>query len=212
MDLMQPESSADSDDASAHSYATAADYQWKLQDSLRYWYSAAETKAQVVLTLNGVFLAFITGSILGNREAVARTVAIFGAETWIFIAGMSIGSAGSITCAVCSLMARRVRVKRTREVIDRYSVDPDRADTYVPEITVFFTDLAELRPDLYAERMLLINPQFVVRALASMHVEWSKAIRRKHQLVNGAFILTGVALGFFICVSVSYLVRVSLAA
>jgi hypothetical protein len=60
--------------------------------------------------------------------------------------------------------------------------------------------------------MLLINHQFVVRALASMNVEWSKAIRRKHRWVNRAFVLTGVALGFFICMSVSYLVRVSLTA
>jgi hypothetical protein len=212
MDLMQPESCANSNDASTHSYATAADHQWKLEDSLRYWYSAAETKAQVVLTLNGVFLAFITGSILANREAAARTIAIFGAETWVFIAGMSMGSAGSITCAVCCLLARGVRAKRTREVLYRYGVDPDRADTYVPEVAIFFADLAELRPDLYAERMLLINHQFVVRALASMNVEWSKAIRRKHRWVNRAFVLTGVALGFFICMSVSYLVRVSLTA
>jgi hypothetical protein len=61
MDLMQSGPPADSDDASVHSYAAAADHQWKLDDHLRYWYSAAETKAQVVLTLNGVFLAFLTG-------------------------------------------------------------------------------------------------------------------------------------------------------
>ena len=121
------------------------------------------------------------------------------------------GSAGSITCAVCCLIARGVQAKRTREVFDRYRVDPDKADTYVPEVTFFFADLAELRPDLYVERMLLINQLFVVRALASSHVEWSKAIRRKHRWVNRAFVLTGVALGFFICVGVSYLVRVRLA-
>jgi hypothetical protein len=106
----------------------------------------------------------------------------------------------------------RSSTKRIREVFDRYQVDPDRAETYAPEVTVFFADLAELRPDRYAERMLLTDPQFRIRALASAHVEWSKSIRRKHRWVNRAFVLTGVALGFFICVGVSYLVRVGLAA
>ena len=208
---MQPESSANSEDTSARSYATAIDYQWKLEDILRYWYSAAETKAQVVLTLNGIFITFVTGSILANREAVAQTVAIFGAETWTFMAGMSMGSAGSIACAVVCLMARGVQAKRTQELLNRYMVDPNRADAYVAEVATFFADLAELRPDLYADLMLSINSQFIVRALASTHVEWSKAIRRKHRWVNRAFILIGVALGFFICVSVSYLARASLA-
>jgi hypothetical protein len=53
--------------------------------------------------------------------------------------------------------SKGVRAKRTREVLYRYGVDPDRADTYVPEVAIFFADLAELRPDLYAEQMLLIN-------------------------------------------------------
>ena len=137
---------------------------------------------------------------------------IFGAETWTFMAGMSIGSVGSITCAVVCLMARGVQAKRTQELLNRYRVDPNRADTYVPEVATFFADLAELRPDLYADLMLSINPPFIVCALASTHIEWSKAIRRKHRWVNRAFILIGFALGFFICVSVSYLTRASLAA
>src|SRR5262245_32886463 len=172
MDLMQSESSANSDETSTHSYAAAIDHQWKLADTLRYWYSAAETKAQVVLTLNGIFITFATGSILVNREAVARTVTIFGAETWIFMAGMSIGSAGSLTCAVICLIARGVQSKRVHEMFNRYGVDLNKVDTYVPEVAIFFADLAELRPDLYADRMLSINPQFIVRALASTHVEW----------------------------------------
>lgn len=51
----------------------AVDYLRKLDESLRYWYSAADTKAQVALTLNGVFLAFLTGSVLTSGDKVAKT-------------------------------------------------------------------------------------------------------------------------------------------
>ena len=91
---MQTGSPADSGPPSPPSDGTPVEYLWKLEESLRYWYSAAETKAQVVVTLNGVFLAFVTGSILTNSDKAALTLTVFGPETWMFLAGMAAGSPG----------------------------------------------------------------------------------------------------------------------
>jgi hypothetical protein len=203
---------ADEPPSPSKSPETSVAYLRELEESLRYWYSAAETKAQVVLTLNGIFLAFLTGSMLTNRDKVTPTVAIFGPETWVFLAGMAAGLAGSILCAVACLMARGVWPRKVRKDLRDYRVDPDLADTYKPEVTVFFSHLAQLQPKHFVEQMRAIGPQFVVQALASDHIGWSKYILTKHRLVNGAFILTGIALGFFLCVGVSYLIRVGLAA
>jgi hypothetical protein len=98
-----------------------------------------------------------------------------------------------------------------REVLRRYGVKPDQANTYAPEVTVFFAFLAELKPNRFAERMLSIDQQFVVKALASDHIAWSRQILHKHRWVDRAFIFTGITLGFFICVAVSYMIRVGLA-
>jgi hypothetical protein len=189
---------------------TAVEYLWKLEDALRYWYSAAETKAQVALTLNGVFLAFFTGSILTDQEKAAKTVAAFGPETWMFLAGMAAGVVGSIFCSVWCLMARGVWSKEIRKALADYGVNPDQGDTYRPEVAVFFAHLAELHPEHFAKRMRAIGPQFVAQALAADHIEWSRHIRAKHRWVNWAFVLTGTALGFFLCVGVSYLIRLAL--
>jgi hypothetical protein len=56
---------------------------------LRYWYQSAEAKAQLALTVNGIFLTFLTTSVLARGSAVAQETAAFGVETWIFLAGMS---------------------------------------------------------------------------------------------------------------------------
>src|SRR4051812_48346973 len=186
---------------------TAVEYLWKLEESLRYWYSAAETKAQIALTLNGAFLAFFTGSILTNRSKVAETVAVFGVETWVFLAAMAAAVVGAIGCAVGCLMARGVWPRRIRQALTTHRVDPARGDTYQPEVAVAFAPLAELDPELFAARMRGIGPPFVVRALATDHIAWARNIRIKHRLVNWAFILTGAALGFFLGVGVSYLIR-----
>jgi hypothetical protein len=189
---------------------TAVEYLRKLEESLRYWYSAAEMKAQVALTRNGVFLAFLTGSVLTSGDKAATTVAVFGPETWAFVAGLAAGIAGAIFAAVRCLVARGCRSKDINKTFAHYDVDPERGDTYSPEVSVFFAYLAELRPEHFVKQMRAIGPQFVVQALATDHVLWSRYILAKHRWVNLAFSLTGVALGFFLCVGVSYLIRVSL--
>lgn len=209
---MRTERSPGGGRASPPDPAVAVEYLRKLEDSLRSWYQAADTKAQVALTLNGVFLGFVTGSILTNRGDVARTVTDFGPETWGLLAAMAAGLAGAIGCAVACLAARGVGRARARRKLARHGVDKHRADTYAPEVTVFFTHLAELQPDRFAERMRTIDQPFVIQALASDHVEWSVFIGRKHRWVNRAFILTGVTLALFLGVGVSYLVRVTLGA
>jgi hypothetical protein len=194
------------------SEAAGAKYLRELEESLRYWYSAAETKAQVVLTLNGVFLAFLSGSLLTNRERLKPTVGVFGPETWGLLAGMAAALVGSIVCAVACLMARGVWPWEVNKDLAAYEVRPDRPETYRPEVTVFFAHLAELRPEPFVKQMTKeVGPEFVVRALASDHILWSKYIRTKHRWVNGAFILTGMTLGFFVGVGVSYLIRVAFA-
>jgi hypothetical protein len=45
---------------------------------LRYWYQSAEVKAQLVLTVNGIFLTFLTTSVLASGTAVAQDTAAFG--------------------------------------------------------------------------------------------------------------------------------------
>jgi hypothetical protein len=149
---------------------------------------------------------------LTNRDEMAKTVTVFGPETWVFLAGMAVGVVGSIFCTVACLMARGVWPNRIRKALVDHMVDPSRGDTYMPEVALAFAHLAELKPELFAKQMRGIGPQFVVQALATDHIAWSRNIRTKHRLVNWAFILTGFALGFFLCTWVSYLIRVALAA
>jgi hypothetical protein len=208
---MQTGSSANGGDASPPDYGTAVAYLQELEGGLRYWYQAAEIKAQVVLAINGALVALLSGSLLGNRDDVARTVTVFGPETWVFLVGMTTAFALSIACAVICLVARGLQRKRVGEEFDRYGVDPSDAATYAPEVTAFFFYLAALESAPFTERMRTVDQAFVLRALSSNPVRFARNILRKHRWVNRAFVLTGVGLGFFLCLGVSYLIRVVLA-
>ena len=59
-------------------------------------------------------------------------------------------------------------------MLGRYRVDPERDETYAPELTAFFYFLSALKPDRLSERMLTADQDFIVRALASDIVEFSR--------------------------------------
>ena len=204
---MSTGSSASGDKASSPDYGLALEYLRDLESGLRYWYQAADTKAQVVLAIDGVILAVLGGSVLTNRADVVGTVTVFGPETWVFLAGMAAAFALSVICAVACLVARSLHRKRVREAFAHYRVDPARGETYQPEVTAFFLHLAALQTEPFTERMRRVDQRFVLRALASSPVYFSKNVLKKHRWVNRAFILTGVGLGFFLCLGVSYLLR-----
>jgi hypothetical protein len=205
---MQSGSSAGGEDAASLDYQAVVGYLRDLEAGLRYWYQAAEIKAQVVLAIDGALVALLSGSLLGNRNDVAGTVAVFGPETWVLLAGITVAFALSITCAVICLVARGLRRKGVEEALARWQVDPSDAATYAPEATAFFLYLTALQPAPLAERMRSVDPAFVLQALSSNPVLFARNVVRKHRWVNRAFVCTGVALGFFLCLGVSYLARV----
>ena len=92
-------------------------------EDLRYWYRAAEAKAQLVLTFNGLFLTFLTASVLAGHGQVSLTTAAFGAET------QTSGSALCETWRFCTalLIFHREEVSRygTQQKIFRHGAPMD---------------------------------------------------------------------------------------
>src|SRR5262245_39570450 len=165
---------------------------------LRYWYSTAESKAQLVLTVNGLFLTFLTTGVLASRDAAARATAVFGPETWTLLAAMSLCLALAILNAVACLASRGLGTRKLRRQLDLHHVDPGRASTYPPELAAFFYYLSALHPGQFAQRVMTADPDFFIQALASDIVEFAPYILAKHRWVNRAFALTGLTLGFFL--------------
>ena len=178
----------------------------------RYWYTSAEAKAQLVLTANGVFVTFLTAAALGTRANVVQATSVFGPETWTFLALMASCLALAILSAVTCVSSRGISHKELQNRLDRYTVDPDKADTYAPELAVFFGYLSKLKATPLVERLHTAGQDFIIQALASDITAFARNIVEKHRWVNRAFVLTGMTLGFFLCTGISYLIRVHLAA
>jgi Family of unknown function (DUF5706) len=188
------------------------EYLRDLRAELGYWYSSAETKAQLVLTVNGLFVTFITAAALGTRADVVQATAVFGPETWTFLALMASCLALAILSAVMCVASRGVSHSRLQRSLTHYAVDPDKADTYVPELAVFFGHLSRLKAGPLVERLRTGDQEFIIQAMASEIIALAPNVVAKHRWVNRAFVLTGLTLGFFLCTGISYLIRVHLTA
>ncbi len=61
--------------------APQRDYAQALYDRLIGWYEDAERKAQLILTLDGIFLSFLSAFAFRKSADLRATTSDFGAET-----------------------------------------------------------------------------------------------------------------------------------
>src|SRR5215216_1568412 len=82
------------------------DYSRRLYERIIDWYKNADSKAQIILTLNGAFVAFLTSSIFKNPDELLKLTNKFSAFTWFFLSLMCVCLVGSIVCALMCLWSR----------------------------------------------------------------------------------------------------------
>lgn len=162
-----------------------------------HWYENADSKAQVIFTIDGAFLSFLTSLIFLKKDALEGTLAVFGFETWIALSLMAMALTGSLISALMCIRSRLVFPKI------------EKSEPYIPEVIWFFGSIALLEKRPFQERMKNITEEDEIAVLSSQIYEVSKNVLSKHKWVNRGFILTGLSLILFMIVGVSYLVRLS---
>ncbi len=171
------------------------------------WYKVAELKAQIVLTLNGLFTTFLIGTIVTKRSDAQEVLEPFGVETWIALGLMVATLASSILCALMCLVTR---VMPHSEIIERHLDDIEKGRPYPAEMMWFFQTISRLPEKDYCEQAVGVKRDFHTKALVSQNYLLSGKVLKKHIWVNRAFAFTATTLLLFLCVGTSYTIRVSL--
>jgi hypothetical protein len=186
----------------------ALDYARRLFDNLLKWYDNADAKAERILTIDGVFLSFLTGSIFMKQDDLTKVVGHFRIDNWVLLASMCLCLTGSIVCALMCLWSRTYRRGARAKLFRVAGVDVENSDTYTPEVMWFFQLIGGLNPQQFRRRVESVGSDFEVQALAAQISELSQNVSRKHFWVNCGFVLTGLSLILFLASGVSYLLRV----
>lgn len=173
------------------------EYVRSLFTNILHWYENADSKAQVILTLDGAFLSFLTSLIFMKTDELEGILAVFGLETWVALSLMAMALTGSI---ISALMCIRSRLKFPKL---------EKSEPYTPEVMWFFGSIAMLEKKSFQKRIENINEDDEITVLSSQIYEVSKNVLSKHKWVNCGFVLTGLSLILFMSVGVSYLIRLN---
>lgn len=188
--------------------SSALEFSRRNFDNVLDWYKNADTKAQIILSLDGAFLAFLTSFIFTKPDDLLAVFARFGAETWLLLGLMCLTFSGSIMSVIFCLRSRVYREAELDEMLEKGDVETADDKTYKAEFTTFFQFLSRLDAAKLSKTMLAADADFEIEALAYQTRKLSKNVIKKHKWVNRGFTLAGISLILFLGVAVSYLIRV----
>ena len=167
-------------------------YLRRAYESTRQWYSIIETKCQLLLGVNGVFVTVIFGSIFGKSEDVRPTIRLFGPETWVFCGLAVVSIVSSVVCAALSMYSLHGRT--SREELEILGVDPTKPATYKSEALWYFGHLAHLDYKTAVRRLREVGGISEVDVISHHLVTLSSRVLRKHRYANAGWVLTACSL------------------
>jgi hypothetical protein len=167
----------------------ALEYTRRLYANVLAWYESAERKAQIVLTVDGVFLGLLTASFTSNVDDLRAVVDAFGALTWIALAVALLMLLASLLSAVWCLRSRHVYAPGTES----------QAETMW-----FFEMIAAKQQTEFMTQARAVDERMETDALSSQIWRLSNIVGAKHQWANIAFASTALSLFAFALAAASY--------
>lgn len=179
-----------------------------MYDRVFDWYKIAESKAQLILTIDGIFATIVFGSLSGRISDLGHAHTVIGPETWSLLAITLTALCGSIACATACLQSRHNYNIHTD--FKQLNIDPDDQATYRAEGLWYFGHLASLRWEWVAERLRTADEEFEITTLTYNVHGLAKVVLRKHRLINAGWTLTSIALIALITAGASLIIRSAL--
>ena len=109
------------------------EYARRLYDDVRDWYNNADSKAQVVLAIDGAFLAFLTGAIFAKPSDLKAVVGMFSTWTWSLLALMTLCLMASVISAICCLWSRTYSAEELAGAVEAAQHPEGDSAQYAPK-------------------------------------------------------------------------------
>jgi len=136
------------------------------------WYKSADLKAQVILTLDGALVAFLTTSIFKGPSEVSLLIQRFTTRTWLLLLAMCLCLVGSIISALMCLWSRIfLGVKRDSVLGREKKRITAGVKRYPPSVALFFKTISWLDHDKFQEQLLTTDAHRYIRMLSQPEKE-----------------------------------------
>lgn len=170
------------------------------------WYKMADTKGQLLLTLNGAFITILTGVVITTPEVLMQRKAQFGAATWVLLAAAAVSTFVSVISAVACLHSRLSNA-RLRQHAEVFIERGPGGVTYHPVTTFWFGTIAQLPREAGLQLYRSADGEFELDALSEEILLLSTNVLVKHRWVNRGWMAAGVTLLLLLAIVVSVVVE-----
>lgn len=182
-----------------------AEYVRRVYERAMDWYKVAESKAQLILTVNGLLVTLTFGAAAGHISDGRELAKVAGLETWCFFAIVVGALLGAVACAAACMWSRHgTNYKGTFALL---GVNPADPTSYRPEVLWYFGDLAHLEMGSAADLISRADRKFEITALSYNVVHLARIVLRKHRFVNAGWALTALGIASLILGAASIFVR-----
>jgi len=193
----------------------AFEYAQRLYANHLEWYRVAEHKAELVLTVDGIFLSLLSASLTLEAGKLRAVVREFGTETWVALGLMGIALLGSLASAVICLLSRhstgvrvggasqestRGRLANVRRALGGISMSHPIGARLGPANIWFFEHIAAHAaedPDGFLDHAKRVSRRVELEAMLHQVLVLSGNVKAKHVWANRAFVLTAITLASF---------------
>jgi hypothetical protein len=192
--------------ASSVDHSAAMNYAQNVFANIIDWYKSADFKAQIILTLDGALIAFLTSSLFKSPSELSQLTQHLAGRTWFLLMAMCLCLFGSIVSALMCLWSR-IFLGGTRDSVlnlEKKKIK-EGVKPYSPSVMLFFRTISWLDHDGFQEQLVSTDAAFHIRALASQSYLLSRRVYVKHMLVNAGFVLSGASFLLFLASGMSYL-------
>ena len=181
----------------------ALEYARRLYDTTIDWYKNADLKAQILLTLDGAFLTFMTTSIFSKSGPDLKTIVERLNQDYkvkVFLSFMCVTLVASIVCALFCLWSRTL-FRKARKL--RRTVGP--GGSYSPEVMWFFQMLTWLDERKFRQELAKVDSNFEIQARGFQILAIARNVWKKHLGVDLGFLFAGCTLILFLLAGFFYL-------
>jgi hypothetical protein len=188
---------------------TGLAYTKALYTNIIDWYKDVQTRAQLLLTLDGAFVTILSGVIFAKGTDLQAATENFGLETWMFLGalGLSFGFSGLFT--ILALMPLGLNENRIWERFEKTMQEDARAGRTPPTSVMWYSQFVQrVGRDNFLRDSAKIGDREEQAALASQIFALSERLGRKYRWVFYGYVGAGAALLMLLLTVGSYLIRI----
>jgi hypothetical protein len=165
------------------------------------WYKVADSKGQLLLTLNGAYITVLSSAAIAYSQEIRRTAGLPPAAL-VFLAGAAIATAVSILSAIACLHSLSdARLDKLRGLLTER--DTSGAIRYRPAAMYWFGTIARIDRGIGLKMLESADEAFELAALSEEILLLAPNVLAKHRWANRGWAAAGMSLLLLLAAAVS---------